>query len=616
MARSEAARRPLDFGRFERGRGTNYWALDPALRRELRRSLPDGDREFAAERLRSLGGAVAGTVADNADVLDRNPPELHTYDRHGDVANRIAYHPAQAENERVVVEHGVVADAFEAPEGRADPLPFAHSLAACYLLNYADTGLTCPVAMTLGVGLVLEEFDDGSLDRFYEGVVARDRENWLQGAMFLTEKQGGSDVGATETVAEPAEPAAERGEPGSRWELTGEKWFCSNVDAGAALALARRPDGPEGTAGLGLFLVPQGARDGDADADGLLYRRLKGKLGTRSVPTAELELRGAEAYLVGDPEDGFRQMATMVNLERLANAMGSMGLVRRALLEAAVHAAGRDAFGASLDSHPLMRRDLIETTVEHEAGLAATFEAARLFDAVRGRRGVGASGVDTPDDPYPLMRLLVPVVKYRTARLAVDTASYAMEVLGGNGYVDEFVTNRLLRDAQVLPIWEGASNVLALDVLRVLDREGAAAPLLGHLRSRLDPVADRGAESPAHASLAEDATTAGEAVDDLETTFARLATVDPDAAQYRGKAVADRIYDAVAAACLLDRAAEELRGGGSEDGDARTALVAGAFVADRFRHGPLAEFDERTGERFDAVVRHAPVEPELYVELR
>ncbi|MFC4358052.1 acyl-CoA dehydrogenase family protein [Halobium salinum] len=599
--------RPFDFSRFEEGRGTSYWALDPALRAEVGRSIPAAAVDRSTERLGSLGAAVATTVADNADTLDRHPPDLRTYDKHGRVANRVDYHPAQAENERVVVDHGVVRDAFEAPDGRDEPLPFTHSLAACYLLNYADTGLTCPVAMTLGVGLVLSEFDDGSLDRFYDGVVARDHDDWLQGAMFLTEKAGGSDVGATETVAEPADSAAERGEPGSAWRLTGEKWFCSNLDAGAALALARRPDGGDGTSGLGLFLVPRETRDG-APND-FLYRRLKDKLGTRSVPTGEIELRGAEAYLVGDPEAGFRQMASMVNLERLANAMGSMGLVGRALLEATVHAGNRDAFGESLDAHPLMRRDLVEMTVEHEAGLAATFEAARQFDAVQGRGRMKEADDDGGADPYPLMRLLVPVVKYRTARLAVDTASYAMEVLGGNGYVDEFVTNRLLRDAQVLPIWEGASNVLALDVLRVLAREGAAGPLLERVRSRLAAV-----DSP---HLADDVAAVEAAVDDLEATFARLATVDPDAAQYRGKAVADRIYDVVAAACLLDRASDELEGrddGG--DGDARTALVAAAFVDDRFRSAALADFDERVGERFDAVVRHAPVDPERLAALR
>jgi alkylation response protein AidB-like acyl-CoA dehydrogenase len=581
--------------------GGNYWDADPALRRAVRRALPEDDWTDSEPKLAEFGRTVAETIAPNSDTVDRHPPELHTYDPHGEVQNEIEYHPAQAENERLVVEHGVVADSFTPPSGREDPLPFTHHLGMLALLTYADTGLTCPVAMTAGVALVLDAFDDGSLSDFRERLVARDPDDWLQGAMFMTEEQGGSDVGANETTAE-------RDADGD-WRLTGEKWFCSNIDAGAPLVLARRPDAPEGTEGLSLFLLPQ--RESDPD-EGVYYRRLKEKLGTKSVPTGELELDGALARPVGDLDAGFAQMTRMVNLERLANAAGAVGLIGRCLFEARTHAGDREAFGRTLDDHPLMARDLVEMTVDHEAAVAATFEAGRQFDA--SERGVagetdtaadGATGSAT-DDPTTdadrarrLVRLLVPVVKNRTGRLAVEHASYAMEILGGNGYVDEFVTHRLLRDAQVLPIWEGATNVLALETLRVLAREGAHEPLLADVTARLDA-----AEDPL---LAETVGTVADARDDLREALATLATADRDYAQTQAKALSDLLYDVTAASLLVESA-----GDGLAAGDARGVLVAREFVEGRLRERRARRItagSRRPLDHFDAIVDHESVPP-------
>jgi len=606
--------RPIDYAALDAGRHVNYWDADPALRSELRRLLDAGTYGWSANRLAAFGEVVGHTIADNADVVDRHGPTLSTYDANGELANEVEYHPAQFENERLVFEHGVLADSFHAPPGRDERLPFAHSLAMLYLLTYADLGLTCPIAMTLGAAHVLETFTDAdeapgngasARDAFFRErfarLTTRDYDESIQGAMFLTEKQGGSDVGRTETVAEPAGAAAERGDEESAtavddvWHLTGEKWFCSNIDAEGAVALARRPDAPAGTDGLSLFCLPRTTPDGDLND--VRYRRLKDKLGTISVPTGEMELEGAEAYLVGDPDAGFRQMAEMLNVERLANAMGSVGLAGRALLEAKVHAANREAFGTTLDDHPLMRADLVDMAVAHEAGVAFTFEAARQFDRRERARRAGE-----PDrDAYRLVRLLVPVAKYRTGRLAVDVASYAMEILGGNGYVADFVTERLLRDAQVLPIWEGPSNVMALDVLRALDREDAHEPLLVEIQRRLDVAT--------HPLLADDAETVAAAFADLGESLATLAAEDGDYAQLYAKRLADLVYDVFAAALLLEAAQAQL----DEADDARKALVARRFVDEQLRERParaIPSGDRLADERFDAIVRFAPVAPE------
>ncbi|WP_439026252.1 acyl-CoA dehydrogenase family protein [Haloarchaeobius sp. DT45] len=576
----------IDYGRFEDGRHVNYYDLDHTVQREVHRVTPRADYDWADEQLRSFGQVVGDTIADNADLVDDHGPILHTYDRDGEVRNFVEYHPRQFENERLAYGAGIVSDSFVAPPGRDDPLPLTHHLAMEYLLSYADPGFTCPVSMTAGTALVLDKYGESDvLQEYYEQLVTRDGDENIEGAMFLTEKQGGSDVGANETVAEHVE--------GDRYELTGEKWFCSNIDAEGTLVLARTPDAPEGTRGLSLFLVPHTV---DGELNDQLYRRLKDKLGTISVPTGEVELRGATGYLVGEEERGFTYMTDMLNLERLSNAAASVAIMGRCLLEAKVHAATREAFGSPIQEYPLMKRDLVDMAVDHEAAVAYTFEAGRVLNQ-RER--------EDDEEAYRLMRVLVPIAKSRTARMSVDTASYAMEILGGNGYVKDFVTHRLLRDAQVLPIWEGTSNILALDVLRALDREDAHEPLLETIQANLD--------SAEHPVLAATKETIQDASADLGSAMATLATEDGEYAQLQAKELADYIFDVFTGSLLLAEAQTEL----DEDDDARLALVAMRFV-DR----QLGEHDVRgitSGDRFalahfDSVVRYESVDPEELVE--
>ncbi|ADD05416.1 acyl-CoA dehydrogenase [Natrialba magadii ATCC 43099] len=609
----------IDYGTFEEGRHVNYWELDQTLQRELRRGYTDDEFDWAESRLSAFGETVGHTIADNADDIDNHSPELEPYDKYGEVQNWVRYPEAQYENERLTYEQGIVADSFEAPPGRDEPMPLSHNLAMQYLLSYADPGFDCPVAMTAGAALVLEKFgrEDDVLCEYYDALTSRDYEDLIEGAMFLTEKQGGSDVGANETRAEWDESAG-------YWRLSGEKWFCSNIDAEGTLALARTENAPAGTAGLSMFLVPHADPDGvsrddsdDADGNGpytkgqrredgplapaetndQFYRRLKDKLGTISVPTGEVEFTGAKAYLVGEEEAGFRQMAEMLNLERLSNAAASCGIIGRVLLESKIYAANREAFGETIDQYPLMRADLVDMAVTHEAATTYTFEAARLLS----KRERAERAGETADDAYRLMRLLIPIAKARTARMAVDTASYGMEIHGGNGYVNEFVTNRLLRDAQVLPIWEGTENILSLDVLRALEREEAHEPLQAAISERLEYVS--------HPALADAAATVESEFHDLLGALATLAGEDTEYAQLSAKRLAHYVFDVFTAALLLERAQRDL----DEDENGRLALVATRFVsrelADRDARG-ITSGDRFPIEQFDSVVRYTPVEPE------
>lgn len=609
---------PIDFGEFEEGRHLNYWAVDPTIRRELRRVYSDAEFEWAEPRLAEFGEVVGHTIADNADYIDKHGPELHTYDKHGEVQNFVRYPAEQTEDEQLAYEAGIVADVFRAPPGREEPMPYSHYFGMLYLLSYAETsGFVCPVAMTAGAAHVLEKFDDGTLAEYYEALTSRDYEDVIEGAMFLTETQGGSDVGAAETTAAYDEKAG-------YWRLTGGKWFCSNVDAEGTLALARTPDAPDGTEGLSMFLVPHGDPDegvltkgerrsfeGAPPADAVndqYYRRLKEKLGTTAVPTGEVEFDGTRACLVGEEQQGFKQMAEMLNLERLSNAAGACGIVGRALLESRIHAADREAFGQPIQEFPLMRADLVDMTVDHEAATAFTFEAARVFsdreravrageDGTTADGGTATAGSAEQSEAYRLLRLLTPVAKLRTARMAIDTASYAMEIQGGNGYVEDCVTSRLLRDAQVLPIWEGTENILALDVLRALDREAVHEPFVTVVQERLNGVE--------HPALADAAGTVEGEFHALTGAMADLADRDAEYAQLQAKRLSHYIFDVYTAVLLLSEAQA-----GLADDDGRMALVARRFVDRELRESEargITDGDRFAVEFFEPIVHFAPV---------
>jgi len=336
--------------------------------------------------------------------------------------------------------------------------------------------------MTDGAARVIEAHAPPELrERFLPRLAARSLGSLFQGAMFLTEKQGGSDVGATTTRAVE--------EMDGTWRLHGDKWFCSKVDADVILALARPEGAPEGTRGLGLFLVPKLLLNGGRNA--IRIHRLKDKLGVRSMPTGEVTLSGAVAYRIGGPGDGFKQMLEMVNLSRLYNAVDSVAVVRRALVEAVHYGRGRRAFGRAVLDHPLQRAVLGETVARHLGSLLMVFEAVRALD-----------DADAGDaEAVRLLRALTPMCKAFTGKLAVEGVSECMEAIGGNAYVEESPLPRLLRDAQVLPIWEGTTNIVSLDLLRALQIDGTLAAL--HARKRRALESARGTDAAVKDAVAK-----------------------------------------------------------------------------------------------------------------
>ena len=444
--------------------GLNLYRADPALARLASLYLPQALDAHLAPVLDRLGGLAGGTLDDLAGEADRNPPKLRPRTRRGEDRETIDKHPAYREMERLAFgEFGLAALSHRGGVlGWPDPMPPAAKYLLTYLFVQAEFGLLCPVSMTDSLTRTLRKFGDPDLvARHLPALLSQDMDTLAQGAMFMTEQGAGSDVGATAVTAAPL--------PDGSWALHGDKWFCSNPDAELAMVLARPDGAPDGIKGVGLFLLPRTRPDGTPNARRIV--RLKDKLGTRSMASGEVRLDGAVAWLVGEAGSGFKQMADMVNNSRLSNGVRAAGMMRRAVTEAMFVARHREAFGKRLIEMPLMRRQLAKMLLWTEQARTMMFQAA---DALR-RADAGETGA------YPLLRVLTPLLKFRACRDARRVTGDAMEVRGGCGYIEEWADPRLVRDSHLGSIWEGTSNVVALDVIRAAVREGALDALRAHV---------------------------------------------------------------------------------------------------------------------------------------
>ena len=462
--------------------GTNLFDADTELQALLPLYLDADLHAHLLPHLQQLGGLAGGVLDSLALTADKNPPTLEHRSRSGLDAQRIVKHPAYVELERVAFsQYGLAAMSHRAGVlGWPQTLPPAAKYALTYLFVQAEFGLCCPLSMTDSLTRTLRKFGAPELvQRHLAQLTTQDVDALCQGAMFMTEQGAGSDVAATATRAEPLPASAGEpdGAPDGSYRLWGDKWFCSNPDAGLAMVLARIDGAPAGMKGVSLFLLPRTLADGSANA--LRILRLKDKLGTRSMASGEIRLEGARAWLVGEAGRGFQQMADMVNHSRLSNGMRAAGLMRRAYGEALYVAQQRQAFGKRLIDLPLMRRQLLKLLLPTEQArtmLLQTAEALRRSDAIG--RSDGAA--------YGLVRILTPLIKFRACRDARKVTGDAMEVRGGCGYIEEWSDARLVRDAHLGSIWEGTSNIVALDVLRAIRRDNALPALADHLRGLLD----------------------------------------------------------------------------------------------------------------------------------
>lgn len=532
-------------------RHSNRWLTDRAFRRTLERLLgPDVSAE-TSEDFHNLAELAAGPFLELSARAESNPPRLVTYGPWGDRVDRLEVDPSWLELVAAGQRAGVVATAYEGKYGALSRVVQA-GLLHLYLSTTATAD--CPLAMTDAAARVLLSEDEALAGRYVPRLVAR-TDAWTSG-QWMTEKQGGSDVGRTATVARRIDD--------STYALHGTKWFTSATTADIALALAR-PEGAEpGSRSLSLFLVE--LRNPDGTWNNIRVRRLKDKLGTKALPTAELDLEGAIATPVGGIGRGVPKVVPMLNITRLHAALGSSSAIGHGLMLARDFAGRREAFGKPLKDLPLHAWWMARVAALYEATLVLCFRAAELVGQVES----GGS-----DD---LARVVLPLAKMAVARQGVTGTSQLIESFGGAGYVEDTGLPRLLRDAHVQCIWEGTTSIMALDVRRALGKPEVAEAFTAEVEAKA-----RAFDHPAIAATSRKV---------LEAN-GHLAVLMRDVAEIDARRVAWGMARTYQAALLCEAAGWSL----DKHGDARTATAAAVFAAKPF----LADEPELAEEELAAL---------------
>ncbi|MDE2235678.1 MAG: acyl-CoA dehydrogenase family protein [Gammaproteobacteria bacterium] len=441
----------------------NQFADDAVLQAWLKGHVPAEVLREIQPGLEALGARAVGEMLDMAADAEAHPPVLVSYDAWGQRVDRIQVARGWKELHRVAAEEGIVATAYERRHG---PWSRLHQFVRIYLYNPSSAICTCPMAMTDGAARVLELHADADLkQRWLPHLLSRDPQHFWTSGQWMTERSGGSDVSGTATVA-----LLENG----AYRLHGDKWFTSATTSELALTLARDEaldaDGKLSMFGLEL-------RDPQGRLNNIRVNRLKDKLGTRALPTAELTLTGTPAVRIGTPGHGVRNIATVLNITRAYNAVCAVSYMRRGLALAQDYAGKRQAFGKLLREQPLHMETLSDLHAEFTGALHLVLQLGVLL----GRDETGAAG----GDDRALLRLLTPVAKLFTAKQAIACVSEVLECFGGQGYMEDTGLPALLRDCQVLSIWEGTTNVLSLDVLRVIEKPEALEALAADMQRQL-----------------------------------------------------------------------------------------------------------------------------------
>ncbi len=435
-------------------KSNNFYESDQILQHFLKQNLSEPAMEYMESKLQSIGSKSANEMNKLSMLADKNPPVLLKRDAYGEELNEIEFHPAYESLKKIAVESEMFRVKWE-PSLRSKFVAERHRLgfASGYLFVMAETGLFCPLCMTDGLARIIDRFaSKEDKDNLLPKIATENSDNLFTGAMFLTEKAGGSDVGANLVQAKHIKD--------DLYELNGEKWFCSNANAALILALARINPEISGTKGLSIFLIEKQKANGSKNHRNVV--RLKDKIGVRSMASAEIILENTEAKIIGKPGEGFKIMTEMINLSRLYNSVTASSIIRRALIEAYQFLSHRKTFGKIALDHSMLRDKMAELATIHQLNFYFTWRTITALD----KADNGNQSEKT------LLRLLTPMLKKSTAMDAVYACREAMEAIGGIAYIEESVIPKLLRDALVLPIWEGAGNIMTLDMLRASYRAG------------------------------------------------------------------------------------------------------------------------------------------------
>lgn len=534
MDENNAARGRADLISWEESKPDNFFTADRNLQYVLRRALGDEGYAEIEPNLRAFGAACATEIDNAAKIEDRigNHPKLERYDGLGRRIESIEFHPNHDRTGRIIWRAKMLAL-------QATPGHNVHQMALFYLLGHdGEAGHMCSIACTAGMIRALQTVGSHGLKaRFLPPLLDPNFDTMHHAAQFLTEVQGGSDVGANALHAVDAGDGS--------WRLNGEKWFCSNINADQFLVMARPEGAPDGTRGLAVFLVPRVLDDGETN--GFYIRRLKDKLGTRTMASAELDFIDAMAYPIGRLDEGFKTTVELVlNTSRLMNAVSCAGVMRRAYIESASYACARRAFGNVIISYPMVQEAVADALTESYAALASGIALAALLDKIE--TGAGS------DHDRAVYRMLVNLNKYITSVRGTEIVHRAIEVFGGNGAIESFsILPRLYRDMVVLESWEGTHNVLCLQVLRDIQRYALHEPFIQWVRGLL--------MNASHPQLANARAKVENAVQRALELLERMGASEPMYAQAHARRLADLLAQVAQAALLLSESHWELARG-------------------------------------------------------
>ncbi|MGG4168046.1 acyl-CoA dehydrogenase family protein [Rossellomorea vietnamensis] len=549
----------------------NFYHEDPHIKEILEVYLDSDFFSWADRELNTFGELCAGEIDERAVHTDREgQPKLIKYDRFGEEISEIWVNEGYKKTVEQTYNKGIVGYIHKEIHELGTKGNYMYSYAQGYLLSQTEPGFYCPVTLSMATALLLERYASREVKAmFLPHVLSTGEVELFEGATFLTERQGGSDVGANDTKAV---------QDGESYQLWGEKYFASNSGmCGVTMVLARIEESGKGTKGLSLFAVPW--RNDDGSLNGIHIRRLKDKLGVRAVPSAEVEFKGANAYLVGEPNRGIYYMMEALNLSRICNAVASIGIMRRAYLEAKNYAFHREAFGQPLAHFPMIKETLTRLAAKQEVETSAVFHLVHLFDRV------DSDEIPSTEEESVLNRLLIAILKKESAEQAIHFSHEAIELHGGNGYIEDFVLPRLLRDAQVLTVWEGTANILGLEVLRLMNKHRAHEYFLAKMKEELSLV-------PEEFTLLTIPVTEG--ILKLEQLLELVTTSNHDTQTYHAKRIAELMVKIFESLIALKDA--------STFGGKRKRMIADVFIEQTWKRTEWIDDEMKSVQYFDEIV--------------
>jgi len=547
----------------------NFYLEDQNLQDILAKYLNKEFMAWANNELEEFGELCANEIDQRAIHTDREgQPRLIKYDSYGNDISHVWVNEGYKQTVKDTYNRGIVAYIHKQIPGLGVKGNYIFSYAQGYLLSQTEAGFYCPVTLSMAATFLVERYADESLKaKYLPHLLSTGETELYEGATFLTERQGGSDVGANVVKAV---------KDGDYYRIYGEKYFASNAgQCGITTILARIEGAPTGSKGLSLFLVPW--KNDDGSNNGFTIRRLKDKLGVRAVPSGEIEFDGAKAFLIGDASRGINYMMEALNLSRICNAVASVGIMRRAYVEAKKYAQNRPAFGHLLTNYPMVQETLSKLASIQEVQTSAVFNLIALYDRVIGNeRGT--------TEEQALVRLLIAILKMRTAEEAIHFSHEAIELHGGNGYIEDFVTPRLLRDAQVLTVWEGTANILGLEVLRLFHKMNAFPVFKSFIQSKLVNVPS---------SLEIETNLVKQKMEELDDVVQYASTLDSNLQTFYAKKLANKMADLCEAVIAIDDAKDNVR----------KEYVAKVIIQERFQRDELIK-EHVTLKYFDEIVNY------------